>query len=132
MTVLLDSVGLIALWNDDDQWHEPAVATYTSLLQSRATLVSTAYVLLECGNAAARGKFRHSVDEYRCDLETARRLIHPARAQWEQAWSNYVHRNAANASIVDHFSFVVMRNRGIRRAFTNDGHFRAAGFETLF
>jgi len=33
---------------------------------------------------------------------------------------------------VDHVSFVVMRRLGVGRAFTNDRHFRAAGFETLF
>jgi predicted nucleic acid-binding protein len=29
-------------------------------------------------------------------------------------------------------SFAVMRRLGIQRAFTNDRHFREAGFETLF
>jgi predicted nucleic acid-binding protein len=33
---------------------------------------------------------------------------------------------------VDHVSFAIMRRMGIPKAFTNDGHFRAAGFETLF
>ena len=36
------------------------------------------------------------------------------------------------AGIVDQVSFVVMRRLGLTRAFTNDWHFRAAGFETLF
>jgi predicted nucleic acid-binding protein len=33
---------------------------------------------------------------------------------------------------VDHISFVVMRRLGVTKAFTNDRHFRAAGFEVLF
>jgi predicted nucleic acid-binding protein len=32
----------------------------------------------------------------------------------------------------DHISFVVMRRLGITEAFTNDVHFQAAGFTTLF
>src|SRR5260370_1456366 len=39
---------------------------------------------------------------------------------------------AGGAGIVDQISFVVMRRLSIARAFTNDEHFRAAGFETLF
>jgi uncharacterized protein len=38
----------------------------------------------------------------------------------------------SGAGIVDHISFVVMRRLGMSKAFTNDRHFRAAGFETLF
>lgn len=33
---------------------------------------------------------------------------------------------------VDNVSFVVMRRLGITDAFTNDRHFKAAGFNTLF
>ena len=36
------------------------------------------------------------------------------------------------AGIVDHISFAVMRRLGIADAFTNDRHFKAAGFNTLF
>ncbi len=34
-------------------------------------------------------------------------------------------------SFTDCFSFVVMRERGIQKALTNDHHFRQAGFEPL-
>jgi predicted nucleic acid-binding protein len=41
-------------------------------------------------------------------------------------------RSFGQAGIVDHISFLVMHRLGITDAFTNDGHFRAAGFVTLF
>jgi predicted nucleic acid-binding protein len=34
--------------------------------------------------------------------------------------------------LVDELSFAVMRRLGLRRAFTNDQHFAAAGFDPLF
>jgi predicted nucleic acid-binding protein len=34
--------------------------------------------------------------------------------------------------VVDHVSFIVMRQLGMTEAFTNDRHFRAAGFVPLF
>ena len=40
--------------------------------------------------------------------------------------------DAGHAGIVDHISFVVMRRLEIADAFSNDGHFQAAGFTTLF
>lgn len=39
---------------------------------------------------------------------------------------------AGQAGIVDQVSFLVMRRLGITEAFTNDRHFQAAGFVTLF
>jgi predicted nucleic acid-binding protein len=49
-----------------------------------------------------------------------------------QAWNAYQRGEADQAGIVDHISFVVMKRLGIARAFTNDRHFRAAGFEAMF
>ena len=56
--VFLDTVGLLALWNRSDQWHESAEAAFQSLLARRSPLLTTSLVLLECGNAAARHPFR--------------------------------------------------------------------------
>lgn len=50
----------------------------------------------------------------------------------EEAWAAYDRGEAGEAGIVDHISFVVMRRLGLTHAFTNDRHFQAAGFTTLF
>jgi len=59
-------------------------------------------------------------------------LIQPTEEDWRAAWQAYRRGEADQAGIVDHVSFVVMRRLKIPQAFTNDNHFRAAGFETLF
>jgi predicted nucleic acid-binding protein len=56
----------------------------------------------------------------------------PTGEDWEQAWSAYRRGAAGDAGIVDHVSFVVMRRMGITDVFSNDRHFRTAGFNTLF
>jgi len=94
--------------------------------------VTTAFVLLECGNAAARHSFRGDVCALRQVLELRNDLIVPTEDDWKQAWEAYERGEAAQAGIVDHVSFVVMRRLGITEAFTNDRHFLAAGFITLF
>jgi hypothetical protein len=58
-------------------------------------------------------------------------VTNPATTMWLPAIMN-VSREADSAGLVDHVSFTIMRRLGISKAFTNDGHFRAAGFETLF
>lgn len=130
--VFLDTVGLLALWDSSDQWHEPASAAFSEISQANSDLLTTTFVLLECANAAARRPYRDAVERLRTVLERANRLIVPSDEIWEQAWIAYRRGEADSAGVVDHVSFLVMRDLGIHRAFTNDRHFRAAGFETLF
>ena len=132
MTVFLDTVGLLAVWDQSDQWHRAAQACFSELLGSRADLITSSFVLLECGNAAARRPYRSAVSRLRKQVELGQRLITPTVEDWQSAWLAYERGEAGSASIVDHVSFVIMRRLGISKAFTNDGHFQAAGFETLF
>jgi predicted nucleic acid-binding protein len=48
-----------------------------------------------------------------------------------EAWDLFNRWGAAGASAIDCCSFALMRKLSIRRAFTFDEHFRAAGFEIL-
>ena len=130
--VFLDSVGALALWNKSDQWHGVAKFAFAQLTKSRDSLVSTTFVLAECGNTAARRAFRNDPVQLRESFEAVKALIWPTEEDWRLAWKAYQRGEADAAGIVDHISFVVMRRLGIAKAFTNDRHFRAAGFEVLF
>ena len=130
--VLMDTVGLIALWEESDQWHAGAEKAMTALNALQARLVTTSAILLECGNAASRKPYRTEVDLLRRKLKADGRLIVPTESDIDLAWTDYRRGTAGDAGIVDHVSFTVMRRLGITDAFTNDRHFRAAGFNTLF
>jgi len=132
MTVFMDTVGLVAVWDKSDQWHETANACFVELQTSRSELVTTTAILLECGNAAARRPYRSAVNRLRQQLEQGNRLITPSADDWQQAWLAYDKGEADAAGIVDHVSFVVMRRLAITTAFTNDKHFRAAGLKPMF
>ena len=69
---------------------------------------------------------------HRQTLELRNELIVSTEDDWRQAWADYEQGKAGQAGIVDHVSFAVMRRLGIMEAFTNDRHFQAAGFTTLF
>lgn len=92
----------------------------------------TTMPLLECGNTAARRSFRTDVCALRQALELRNELVVPTEDDWKNAWTAYARGEAAQAGIVDHVSFILMRQLGITEAFTNDRHFQAAGFTTLF
>jgi len=130
--VFLDTVGMIAVWDDTDQWHAAAHAAYRALLAQGRHLVTTSFVLCECGNAAARRPYRSDVNELRKSLIQEQLLVDPTPEEVDDAWAAYDQGDAGQAGIVDHLSFRVMRRLGLTEAFTNDQHFRAAGFTSLF
>ena len=59
-------------------------------------------------------------------------LVVPTSEELEEAWASYDRGAGGEAGIVDQVSFIVMRRLGLTQAFTNDRHFRAVGFTTLF
>ena len=130
--VFLDTVGLLAVWDASDQWNAAADAAYRDVIQRGQQVLTTPLILWECGNAAARRPFRQRVNVLRQKLIQEGLLIEPTPREIETAWSSYDRGDAAQAGIVDHVSFTVMRRLGITTAFTNDKHFQAAGFQVLF
>jgi predicted nucleic acid-binding protein len=131
-TIFLDTVGLLALWDESDQWHAQAGAAMQVLPATGCRFVSSAPVLLECGNSAARTPYRHQIAQFRQELADFGNLLYPSEDEERLAWAAYAVGDAAEAGIVDHISFVLMRRLGITDAFTNDKHFTAAGFKVLF
>jgi predicted nucleic acid-binding protein len=130
--VFLDTVGIMALWSVQDQWHPSASSVFETLLKSHCDLITTGYVMMECGNAAARTPFRADVNELRTRLESRGGLIWASNAEWMAAWHDYQQGTAGDASIVDVLSFAIMRRLKLTDAFSNDHHFQIAGFNTLF
>jgi len=95
--VFLDTVGLIALYDVDDQWHMAAVPIYKQLVRSAQRAVTTSLVLYECGNAASRGPHRPAVDELRQLMAESGDLIEPTPEEIENAWANYTRGVAGSA-----------------------------------
>jgi predicted nucleic acid-binding protein len=59
-------------------------------------------------------------------------LINPIDQDWDDAWAEYERGRPGDPGIVDCISFAVMRRLGLSEVFSNDQHFTAAGFTTLF
>ncbi len=130
--VFLDTVGLLAVWNKSDQWHSASVDAMKSLIDQNVDCYCSDSIFLECGNAAARTSVRDEVVRFRSLTVTSDLLLTPTDEELELAWSSYSSRSGAGAGIVDQISFVLMSRMEITEVFSNDEHFRAAGFVTLF
>jgi predicted nucleic acid-binding protein len=129
--VFLDTAGMLALWDDRDQWHSRGEKAFQALMADRTRLVTSSFVLLECGNAAARRPYRQAVVRLRESLEQSHALVAPTDDDWRKGWLAYESGDAESAGLVDQVSFAIMRRLKLTTAFTHDKHFRAAGFQIL-
>lgn len=67
---------------------------------------------------SARRSYRQDVCDLRRALIDEAMLIEPTAEDVELAWAAYERAEAAQAGIVDHVSFAVMRRLGITEAFS--------------
>ena len=81
--VFLDTVGILALFDERDLWHAAAEAAWALVLADQADFLTTSLVLVECANAAARRPYRTAVAELRALLAAAGAVVDPTREEWE-------------------------------------------------
>ena len=128
--IFVDTVFVIALINQRDQYHQQA-----SELADRFggyPLLTTDAVLLEIGNALARGYKQEAIEvieQFLASDEVEIKRLTPYL--FEQAFELYKQYRDKDWSLVDCISFVTMREAGLSQALTFDRHFVQAGFEVL-
>ena len=131
--VFLDTVGLIALLNRDDEYHGEACAVFTRIGQARRSVVTTNLVLCELGNGLARTACREEVGWLIGQLhaDPISTVVHVDRNLFTEGVELYLKRSDKMWGLVDCVSFVVMRAKGLTDAFTADHHFQQAGLNCL-
>jgi predicted nucleic acid-binding protein len=127
--VFVDTSALYAVLDRDDDHHEAAALAWRHLVEGRATLVTSNYVLVE---VTALVQHRLGMDAVRAlveSMEPALWVEWVGREDHAAAQAGVVTANRRGLSLVDCASFVVMRRLGLRRAFAFDDHFVEQGFE---
>jgi uncharacterized protein len=131
--VFADSSGFIAAWNPRDALHSRAAAAWREIAQARDRIVTTQLVLAETVTLLRRrAGWEVSRRAGAAMLESER--IEIARLDDDQlaaAWREFVRLPDPKLSLCDAASFIVMRDRHLRRAFSFDRHFVDAGFEII-
>jgi len=93
--IFLDTVGLLAVREKSDQWHEAEILAMREFAHPGTCTWTSDSVLLECGNAVARKPYRDEFVTMRRDFIELRTLVTPTDAEIEQAWEAYERRYAA-------------------------------------
>jgi predicted nucleic acid-binding protein len=129
-SVFVDTSFVVALVNEKDQHHERA--SDLAELFDGYPLVTTDAVLLEIGNALARN-FREQAIEAIEDFLTSEEveLVRLDASLFQRAFDLYRTHQDKTWGMIDCVSFVVMREREIVDALTNDKDFGQAGFNAL-
>src|SRR5438309_935934 len=102
--VFLDTVGMIAVWDDTDQWHFAAKAAYALLLSQGRKLGYDSPCALRMRECIGPPHVPVGVCELRRVLIQEGLLTEPTMREIEQAWTAYGRGEAAQAGIVDHVS----------------------------
>jgi len=123
----VDTSALYAFLDRDGDHYDEVVAAMAPVLAERRGLTHN-YVVVEAEALAKR----------HLGTAVARRLLRDVLPLIEVAWitpelharavASHLADSRRRTSLVDHASFVVMRDRGIGEALALDRHFREAGF----
>jgi predicted nucleic acid-binding protein len=134
--VFWDTAAFVALGNRDDELHPAAVAVSQELAEANALILTTDAVLTEVANTfsriALRPMARQVIEAFQASARMrAAQLVHVDAELWQRSWQFFLDRPDKDWSLTDCLSFLVMRDRELRRAFTSDHHFEQAGYEKL-
>jgi len=132
-TIFVDTAAWIALVNKDDEFHLEAVALHQKFMIQNYPLLTTDYVLTELANGLSKGYMRKATIKLIEKIKASDRceVIHVDKSLFEKGWEIYKTYQDKEWSLTDCISFIVMRERGFREAFTSDHHFEQAGFIRL-
>ncbi len=128
--IFLDTLFVVGLVNRRDQYHRQALELSERLEGS--SFLTTDVVLLEIGNALAKGYKQESIkiiNEFLQSEDTE--IIHLNPELFQQAFKLYQTRHDKEWGFIDCVSFVVMQEKGILHALTFDKHFAQAGFQSF-
>jgi len=129
--VLADAFYFVARLNRHDQHHERVVAFSREF---RSSILTTDWVLMEVADALARSESRSRIRDFILHLRQAPgcEVIPASRELLDRAVELYHQHADKEWTLTDCVSFVVMRERGVTHALTEDHHFEQAGFIALF
>ena len=129
-SVFADTFYFLALLNERDAAHKPAVAVSRT---AGLTLVTTEFVLIELADALCKPHQRDEILALWNVVETdpAFRLIRATTELIQRGKELYRERADKEWSLTDCISFIVMQDHELSEALTADHHFEQAGFKAL-
>ena len=131
--VFIDTGAFIAAAVVADNHHEEAAAIWDELLAKGARPVTSVPVVAETFTYLQRRIGPSVALAWRSAASSIPRLsiLDCSAADLAASWDWFDRRELHKLGLVDATSFVLMKKHKLRRAFTFDAHFSAAGFKIL-
>ena len=129
----VDTVAWIALANTRDSLHDAAHEVFVRLWNTNTSFITSEFVLIELGNTLSSPEFRLRTASFIQTLRVSSAIeIIPSSAElFDRGLTLFGDRPDKDWGLVDCTSFVIMTERQINDAFTEDHHFEQAGFVKL-
>lgn len=131
MSVFADTSAFYALLDADDENSGPSAGTWRDLITSAENIVTTNYVLVETFALLQSRLGVRAVREFQEDVVPVLHIEFVTPEIHRLGIAALLAASRRNLSLVDCVSFEVMRESGIRAAFTFDGHFREYGITVV-
>lgn len=131
MSTFVDTSALLTLLDADQPHHAEAAATWRDLLERDEPLVATSYVLVETYALVQRRLVLDAVRALTGEFIPLIAIDWIDEATHGTAVAALLTAGRRDLSLVDCASFLVMRRRGLTRAFAFDADFEEQGFETV-
>lgn len=131
MNCFVDTSAFLAVLGKDDANHARARTAWGALLEQRAPLVTSSYVLTETFAILQHRMGLDAIRVFHHDVYPILTIAWVGGVLHEQGMGAVLAARRRNLSLVDCVSFEVMRQHGIRKAFAFDTHFEEQGFDVV-
>lgn len=126
--LFIDTSALYAVMDGDDRNHMDAAAAMKTLLDQSVSLTTSNYVLLESMALIQRRLGMSALCDFLRDFVPVMEIAWISPELHSIAVSSLLAAGQRDLSLVDCSSFELMRQEGIRAAFTYDNQFQRHGF----
>ena len=131
MNCFVDTSAFLAVLGKDDDNHARARTAWSELLEQRATLVTSSYVLAETVAVVQHRMGLDAVRVFHYDVYPVLTIEWVGGGLHDNGVGGVLAARRRNLSLVDCVSFEVMRQRGIRQVFAFDKHFEEQAFDVI-
>ena len=131
MRLFVDTSAWLALDDENDQYHEKAVAKSSEIKRLRIELITSEYIIDE-SITLIRYRVSHKAAIIFGDSLLSSRIVKILNVTNEdrlKAWEMFKKYDDKDLSFTDCTSFILMRNLRLQKAFAFDDHFKQIGFE---
>jgi predicted nucleic acid-binding protein len=131
MNCFVDTSAFLAVLNISDKNHDKAKVVWTRLIEQRAVLVTSNYVVLETLAVLQNRQGLRALQMFHGDVYPVLTVEWVSRETHERGMAGVLASSRRDLSVVDCVSFDVMRQLGVRSAFAFDKHFDEQGFDMV-